>query len=51
MMNQTLDLQVLKIYLADSKGRIYREIKRNSNGKFQFDLLDIDKSAIGDFFC
>lgn len=40
---------VTKIYVADSKGRIYREIKRNSNGKFQFELLDVDKSALGDF--
>lgn len=40
---------VTKIYIADSRGRIYREIKRNSNGKFQFDLLDIDKSAMGGY--
>jgi len=35
--------------VADSKGRIYREIKRNSNGKFQFNFIEIDKSALGDF--
>ena len=40
---------VTKIYIADSRGRIYREIKRNSTGKFQFDLLDIDKSAMGGY--
>ena len=40
---------ITKVYLADSKGRIYREIKRNSNGKFQFDLIDIDKSAMGGY--
>lgn len=40
---------VTKIYIADARGRIYREIKRNSNGKFQFDLLDIDKSAMGGY--
>lgn len=40
---------VTKIYVADSKGRIYREIKRNSSGKFQFELLDVDKTALGDF--
>jgi outer membrane protein OmpA-like peptidoglycan-associated protein len=40
---------VSKIYVADSKGRIYREIKKNSNGKFQFELLDVDRSALGDF--
>ena len=40
---------ITKVYVADSKGRIYREIKRNSNGKFQFDLIDIDKSAMGGY--
>ncbi|MES2763686.1 MAG: OmpA family protein [Bacteroidota bacterium] len=40
---------VSKVYVADSKGRIYREIKRNSNGKFQFDLLEIDRTAMGDY--
>jgi outer membrane protein OmpA-like peptidoglycan-associated protein/tetratricopeptide (TPR) repeat protein len=40
---------ISKMYVADSKGRIYRELKRNSNGKFQFNLLDVDKSALGDF--
>lgn len=40
---------VSKIYVADSKGRIYREIKRNSNGKFQFELLNVDKTALGDY--
>ncbi len=40
---------VSKVYLADSKGRIYKEIRRNSNGKFQFELLDVDKNAMGDF--
>jgi len=38
-----------KIYLADSKGRIYKELIRNSNQKFQFNLLGIDKSALGEF--
>jgi outer membrane protein OmpA-like peptidoglycan-associated protein len=40
---------VSKIYVADSRGRIYRELKRNTNGKFQFDLLDVDKTALGDY--
>ena len=40
---------VTKVYVADSRGRIYREIKRNSNSKFQFDLLDTDKSAMGGY--
>lgn len=40
---------VTKIYVADSKGRIYREIKRNTTGKFQFELLEVDRTALGDF--
>jgi outer membrane protein OmpA-like peptidoglycan-associated protein len=39
---------VQKIYLADSKGRIYKEIKRKNDGKFQFELLNIDKYLLGD---
>lgn len=38
-----------KIFVADSKGRIYKELKRNSNGKFQFELLAVDKTALGDY--
>lgn len=38
---------ISKIYVADAKGRIYREVKRNSKGKFQFDLLEIDRTALG----
>jgi outer membrane protein OmpA-like peptidoglycan-associated protein/tetratricopeptide (TPR) repeat protein len=40
---------ISKVYVADSKGRIYREISRNSTGKFQFNLIEIDKTALGDF--
>lgn len=40
---------ITKVYVADAKGRIYREIKRNSNGKFQFDLIDVDRSAMGGY--
>lgn len=40
---------ISKIYVADAKGRIYREVKRNSKGKFQFDLLDIDRTALGEY--
>lgn len=40
---------VTKIYIADSKGRIYREIPKSSAGKFQFELLEVDKTALGDF--
>lgn len=38
---------VTKVYIADSKGRIYREIKRNSDGRFQFDLIEVDRTAMG----
>jgi len=38
-----------KIYVADSKGRVYREIKKNEKGKFQFDLIALDKSALGEY--
>ena len=40
---------VSKILVADSRGRVVREIKRDKNGKFVFELLDIDKVAFGDF--
>ena len=40
---------VTKIFVADSKGRIYKELKRNSSGKFQFELLAVDKTALGDY--
>ncbi len=40
---------ITKILIADSKGKIYREIKRNRNGKFVFELLEVDKTTLGDF--
>ena len=40
---------ISKLYIADAQGRIYREIKRNSNGKFHFDLIEIDKEAMGEY--
>jgi outer membrane protein OmpA-like peptidoglycan-associated protein/tetratricopeptide (TPR) repeat protein len=40
---------VTKIFVADSRGRIYREIKRNLNGKFQFDLIELDRTAMGEY--
>jgi outer membrane protein OmpA-like peptidoglycan-associated protein len=39
-----------KLYVADAKGKIYREIKPNTKGKFQFGLLDIDKTSLGNYF-
>ena len=40
---------IIKIFVADAKGRIYREIKRNTNGKFQFELIELDRTAMGDY--
>ncbi|MBS1638012.1 MAG: OmpA family protein [Bacteroidetes bacterium] len=40
---------VTKIFVADARGRIYKEIKRGGEGRFQFNLLAIDKDALGDY--
>lgn len=40
---------VTKIYVADSKGRIYKEVNRNTSGKFQFELLEVDRTALGNY--
>jgi flagellar motor protein MotB len=40
---------ITKIYIADSKGRIYREITLNSIRKFQFNLLELDRIALGEY--
>ncbi|MBP8034250.1 MAG: OmpA family protein [Bacteroidia bacterium] len=40
---------ITKIFVADSRGRIYKEIKRNANGKFQFELLEVDRTALGEY--
>jgi outer membrane protein OmpA-like peptidoglycan-associated protein/tetratricopeptide (TPR) repeat protein len=40
---------VTKVYVADAKGRIYREIKRSSKGRFQFDLIEVDRTAMGEY--
>jgi len=40
---------VSKIYIADSKGRIYKELAKGKNRKYEYYLLDVDKSALGDF--
>lgn len=40
---------VTKVYVADAKGRIYREIKRNAKGGFQFDLIEVDRTAMGNY--
>lgn len=40
---------VTRIYIADSRGRIYKVIDKNSLGKFSFKILDADKAAMGEF--
>ena len=39
---------VSKLYLADSRRRIYKEIGRRKDGKFHFNLLNIDKCLLGE---
>src|SRR5690606_20907210 len=39
---------VEKIYIADSKGRIYKVVDLSS-GKFAFKILEIDKTTLGEF--
>jgi tetratricopeptide (TPR) repeat protein len=41
---------VQRLYIADSKGRLYKELIRNLKGKFEFRILDIDKIALGEFY-
>ncbi len=38
-----------KLYIADTKGRIYKELIRTMKGKFEFKVLAVDKVAMGDF--
>jgi len=40
---------VRKIYIADNKGRIYKVINKDGEGKFSFKILDADKYLMGDF--
>lgn len=40
---------VTKVYIADSKGKIYKELVRNKDRKFEYRLLEFDKTALGDF--
>lgn len=39
---------VTKIYLADASRRIYKEIERRKDGKFEFKLLEVDKQLLGE---
>ncbi len=40
---------IKKIYIADSKGRIYRVITKNGEGKFSFKVIESDKALLGEF--
>ncbi|MGZ4091041.1 MAG: OmpA family protein, partial [Bacteroidia bacterium] len=40
---------VTRIYIADSRGMIYKVLDRNGSGKFVFKMLDADKAAMGEF--
>jgi outer membrane protein OmpA-like peptidoglycan-associated protein len=40
---------VTRIYIADSKGRIYKVLDKNGTGRFSFKVLDADKAAMGEF--
>jgi outer membrane protein OmpA-like peptidoglycan-associated protein len=40
---------VKRIYIADSKGRIYKVLDKNGEGKFNFKILETDKVAMGEF--
>ncbi len=42
-------MHVSRIYIADSKGKIYKELEKGKNDKFEYALLGIDKSALGEF--
>ncbi len=40
---------VKRIYIANNKGKIYKIIDKNGEGKFKFKLLDGDKAQLGEF--
>lgn len=40
---------VKKIFIADNKGRIYKVITKNGEGKFTFKLIEADKALMGEF--
>jgi outer membrane protein OmpA-like peptidoglycan-associated protein/tetratricopeptide (TPR) repeat protein len=40
---------VTRIYIADSRGKIYKVLDKNGSGKFVFKMLDADKAAMGEF--
>lgn len=38
-----------KIFIADSKGRIYKVISKDGTGKFTFKIIEADKALMGEF--
>lgn len=40
---------VSRIYIADSKGKIYKVVELSSNGTFAFKIVEIDKAMLGEF--
>jgi len=40
---------VKKLYIADNKGRIYKELIKTLKGKFEFKVLSVDKVAMGEY--
>ncbi len=40
---------IKKIYIADNKGRIYKIISKNGEGKFTFKIIESDKALMGEF--
>lgn len=40
---------VTRIFIADSKGKIYKVIDKNLDGKFKFKILESDKQRLGEF--
>src|SRR5690606_31093991 len=40
---------VSRIYIADSKGKIYKIVELSSDGTFAFKIVEIDKAMLGEF--
>ncbi len=38
-----------KLLIADQKGRVYKELLKSADGRFQFKVLSVDKVALGEF--
>jgi outer membrane protein OmpA-like peptidoglycan-associated protein len=40
---------VTRIFIADAKGKIYKVIDKNMDGKFKFKIMESDKQRLGEF--